>query len=404
MSEKEQATATPTATPAASSTPSTEQKPAGLGTAAASFREKAASLNPAAKTDETKKNVDPAAAVKPDESKADDPNAVKPDESKVDDPNAQDENTEEKEKEGEDKTESFELSPEDQEYVDKMLGNVRLQEKIVNQVRTYSEHLSPATQTWLETQRQARLERLKTQGSIPANQTPATAQTPGEGATGDPVRDELRPLSLQRTMRTVRDMNTDWQPNILKPDDLRQFEIDPSKVPAKYAKALEHFMNIANSAQMNGKYFRDEAKVAYGKRDEVKGKLFEREYSDELSRAGFIVDQGTKALIAEVRKRAFDNGQRVPWARVLRDMSTTYPNIFRKSDDPGKASASTGNDNLGSSQSVEAVVKTQAAPKPPQGTRSTQQNVVPDSNKTKATTLGAAKGNFAERMRKIATK
>lgn len=295
------------------------------------------------------------------------------------------------------------LTPEEQEFASQLANRAESEETIYTQVAAYSSQITPETQAWLESHRQARLNRINEFNDAAKSATPTVPDgaKEGEGATGDLTRDEYAQLNVPPSMRSVKDTSSPWEPKYFKPDDLRQFEIDPNKIPKKYAQAFEHIMKTANQAAANGDYFRKEAKTAFAKRDDANSKLFEREYSDALKAEGFEAGPETKAILSEVRSLAFVNGKPQPWPKVLNQLASKYPNIMRKAatgDSATKPPVSTGNDSSGKATAPPAP----ASPKPPEGTRSTQQTNTPPPAKPK--TMAETQAAFREQAAKYLKK
>jgi hypothetical protein len=268
----------------------------------------------------------------------------------------------------------MDMSPEDREYLDNLVRQDADRDNFLQEVDLYANEVTPETLAWAEQHRLERLNRLNPQTQTPeggANRPGAVAPEEVFGGMSAAQR-ELVPLPKPgHVFPIIRDLTSEYNPQPLNADWLRQFGINPDAMPKAYADAFGKMIDTLNRTQATAVHMRREATNAVQTRDRTKEKLFGTQLEHELKSRGYEIDEGSRALFGEARKIAFNNGQPRSFDVIINDMAKRFPNNFRKASPGPRTAADVLNNPTGTSTEGQPVdtPNTPTPPKPPQGTR-----------------------------------
>jgi hypothetical protein len=223
----------------------------------------------------------------------------------------------------------------------------------------------------------------------------ATTQPPGNN--------QLVPLQLSRPIQSVnhdsfkQPLQTRW----LNTETLKRvYGIDPNAVPASLANGLQDLINHFNREIANANFFYHEGKKAYEARDEYKNQLLRQEWNDALRSEGINPTKETDVLFEEARSKMFDpvTKQKVPFTRVIEDLSKDYPKIFAPDPTPAQQAQQQA------AQQQQQQQQAFQTPSPPQGSPVTR-NPEPQQGQSteKPKTFDEARKQFHAAMQRKAS-
>ncbi len=328
------------------------------------------------------------------------------------DPKAEEDPKVEEDPKAEEDLTDGELTPEEREYIAQVEAEQESEQKLLASVQAWASTLTPETAAWARTQAERRLQQAKRIKELEASSKTADPKLGDDAA--DPAKKAADIVNvpmpeIPKTVRTVANMSSSWEPKYDGRDVVRQFGLNPDEIPKQYADAFVHLISERNKAVANAAFFRSEASKAFSKRDDAKNKLWSNEWEQALAAAGIEVNDTTRELATSARELSIKNGRKRSIQSVIADMAERHPTVFVKTKDATTGVNTSGADIGSMQKKVEGGSEKEdepevRSPEPPQGVRRVNKQAVDTPKPPSAKTLASGRANFIQRASKLRPK